>query len=198
MRQITKCSLLAGIAVPFSYFAAQAIAAPFFPNFSILQHAASVLGSDVSTRPGVFNAGAAVTGLISLFASAGPILALQGRARYIGLLAGACFFSFGLASIWAASFPLPDPRHDPGALGLGMFVAPFAALAASFVLRFATYLRTYLVFNTVAFFAIAAAFSGLVPMDTSNYAGLLQRIAAFIMLTPMAAVSFALMRLAAK
>ena len=54
-----RLSLFAGVAVPLLYFGAQAIAAPFFPDFNFWAHTASLLGSDLSTRPDVLNGGAA-------------------------------------------------------------------------------------------------------------------------------------------
>ena len=53
-----RLSLHAGAVVPFLYFGAQALSAPFFPNFSVLTHTASQLGSDLSLRPYILNGGA--------------------------------------------------------------------------------------------------------------------------------------------
>jgi hypothetical protein len=64
-----RLSLLAGAIIPFLYFGAQGLAAPFFPGFSFWAHTASVLGSDLSTRPAILNAGAALCGAAGLAAS---------------------------------------------------------------------------------------------------------------------------------
>lgn len=51
----TRASLGCAIAVPLLYYGVQIVAAPFFPDFSVLSTLASDLGSDRSTRPWVFN-----------------------------------------------------------------------------------------------------------------------------------------------
>lgn len=194
MRAFTSISLWVGALVPVAYYGAQALAAPFFPDFSFLRHTASVLGSDLSAQPSILNTGAAITGILAALASPGPSLALKPSGRlWLGLLLGLCFLSFGSASLWAATFPLPDPRHDPGALGAGMFAAPFVACLAAFVVRLGARVRWYAVLNVAAFFLVAAAYSGLFSVDLAAYSGLLQRVSTVVMLVPLAVVSYALL-----
>lgn len=192
----TRVSLWAGSAVPFLYFGAQALAAPFFPDFSVLAHTASQLGSDLSSRPAVLNAGAALTGAAALAASFGlfGVLRQKGVWAVLALLVAACSVSMGLASLWAASHPLPDPRHNPGALGVGMFAAPFLVLAASLRLRNAAPLRWYLAMNVAAFFVVAAIYSGVIPMDLRLYGGGVQRFGALVMFAPMSVLCIWLLR----
>lgn len=195
MRVFSTVALWAGVFVPVAYYGAQALAAPFFPDFSVLKHTASLLGSDLSRRPWVLNTGAAATGLLARVASLGPPFALRRSGRvWLGVLLGLCFASFGLASLWAASFPLPDQRHNPGPLGLGMFVAPFAACLAAYVLRLSRPVRWYTAVNIVAFIAVAAAYSGMLTIDLQAYSGLLQRIGTVVMLLPLSVLSYALLR----
>ena len=52
-----------GIAVPLLYYGVQVVAAPFYSGFSFLSTTASELGSDGSTRPSIFNAGAILVGI---------------------------------------------------------------------------------------------------------------------------------------
>lgn len=54
-------------------------AAPFFPDFRVLKHSASLLGSDLSTRPEVLNTGAMLTGLASIGAAWGLFSGLRQR-----------------------------------------------------------------------------------------------------------------------
>src|SRR5688572_25365404 len=180
----SRLSLFAGAAVPFLYFGAQALAAPFFPDFSFWTHTASVLGSNLSTRPGILNAGAALTGVAALAASYGLFRALRGQGVWlvVAALVAACSVSTGVASLWAAAHPLPDPRHGPGALGAGMFAAPFVVLVASFALPRSAGLRVYLIANVMAFFLVASLYAGLFPIDLRDYAGAVQRLGAFVML----------------
>lgn len=162
-----RLSLLAGVAVPFLYFGAQAIAALFFPNFNVLIHTASALGSDLSPHPAILNCGAALSGLAALSASYGLFGALRGHGVWavVAGFAAACSVSIGLASLWAASHSLPDPRHNSGALGAGAIAAPFVALVASLMLKNATKLKAYLVANVFAFFVVAALYAGLIHVD---------------------------------
>jgi hypothetical protein len=186
VQPFVRVALLAGAVVPVLYFGSQAIAATFFPNFSVLVHTASVLGSDLSSRPAVLNAGAALTGVAALISSYGLIRALRAqgiRWVFVALIA-ACSISTGLASIWAASHPLPDPDHNPGVLGAGMFAAPFVVLLASVFLSNAAGLRRYLVANLLFFFLVAALYAGLVPIDLRLYGGAVQRLGALVMLLP--------------
>jgi hypothetical protein len=196
VKTIVRCSLVAGAVVPLLYFGAQALAAPFFPDFSFWAHTASLLGSDLSTRPGILNGGAALTGVASLVASFGLFRALrdQGVWLLVAVLVAACSVSSGLASIWAAAHPLPDPRHNPGALGAGMFAAPFLVLLASFALSRARGLKAYLLANVGAFFLVAALYAGLFPIDLRLYGGAVQRLGAVVMMVPVAVLCLWLLR----
>jgi hypothetical protein len=191
-----RLSLLAGAAVPFLYFGAQALAAPFFPDFSVFTHTASMLGSNLSTRPGILNTGAALTGASAIFASYGLYrgLSVHGVWLVVAALIAACSASTGVGALWAAIHPLPDPRHSPGALGAGMFATPFLALLASFSLSRATRLRRYLIANVLAFFSVAAVFAGFTPIDLSLYGGAVQRVGALVMFMPLAVLCLWLLR----
>jgi hypothetical protein len=191
MDRPTRVSLLMALATPMLYFGGQVAAAPFFPDFSVLQHSASQLGSDLSTRPEVLNTGAMLTGVASIGAAWGLFSGLRQRGvwRIFALLMAACAVSFGLASLWAGAHPLPDPAHDPGALGAGMFAAPFVALLASLQLRRANALRIYLALNAVGFGLVAGMYSGALPVDLDLYGGAVQRLGAWVMLGPLALVA---------
>lgn len=191
-----RLSLFAGAVLPLLYFGTQAVAAPFFPDFSFWAHTASILGSDLSTRPAILNGGAALTGAAALAASYGLFRALrkQGVWLVVTVLVAACSISIGLASLWAASHPLPDPRHNPGALGAGMFAAPFLVLLASFALPRAAGLKWYLVANVLVFFLVAALYAGLISIDLRAYGGAVQRLGALVMFVPVAALCIWLLR----
>lgn len=198
MRTYVRISLLAGISVPILYFGAQALAAPFFPGFSILTHSASQLGSDLSSHPEILNGGAALTGAAGLVASLGLFTALRDQRVWalLAALVAACSVSTGLASLWAATHPMPDPNHNPGALGAGMFAAPFLVLLASFRLAQSSALRWFLTINALAFCVVASLYAGLIPVDLGLYGGAVQRVGALIMLLPVSALSLFLLRTA--
>jgi hypothetical protein len=193
-----RFSLLAGGSVPILYFGAQAVAAPFFPGFSFLTHTASQLGSDLSSHPSILNGGAALTGAAAILASPGLFTALRGQKTSLLLasLIAACSVSFGAASFWAATHPLPDPRHNPGVLGAGMFAAPFLVLLASMALPGASRLRWYLIVNALGFFVVASIYAQVITIDLRQYAGGVQRLGTLVMLPPMAVLSVWLLRAA--
>ena len=176
--------------MPVLYFGAQAAAAPFFPNFSFAAHTASMLGSNLSLHPEVLNTGAALAGAWGLFQG----LRSRGVWTVVALLVAACSVSFGLSSLWAATHPLPDPAHNPGALGAGMFAAPLVVLLASVRLHRATLLRMYLGANVAGFLLVASIYSGLIPVNLDQYAGAIQRLGALIMLLPTAVLAVWLLR----
>jgi hypothetical protein len=191
-----RISLLSGASVPVFYFGAQALAAPFLPNFSFLTHTASQLGSDLSSQPMILNCGAALTGAAAILASPGLFRALRDQKVWpiLAALIAACSVSMGLAALWAATHPMPDPRHNPGVLGAGMFAAPFLALLASFALPLATGLRWYLIFNSLVFFVVASLYAGLIPVDLRLYGGAVQRLGALVMFLPVSVLSIWLLR----
>jgi hypothetical membrane protein len=196
VKPFVRFALLAGAIVPLLYFGSQAIAAAFFPDFSVLVHTASVLGSDLSSRPAVLNCGAALTGIAALISSYGLFRALHARGvRWVVVaLIAVCSISTGLASLWAASHPLPDPNHNPGVLGAGMFAAPFVVLLGSLSLSNATGLKRYLIANVLVFFLVAALYAGFVPIDLRLYGGAVQRLGALVMLLPVSVLCLWLLK----
>jgi hypothetical protein len=131
-----------------------------------------------------------------LIASFGLFHGLRGQGAWllVSALVAVCSLSMGLASLWAATHPLPDPHHNPGALGVGMFAAPFLVLLASFALSPATWLRLYLVVNVLLFGLVAALFAGLLPVDLRLYGGAVQRFGALVMMLPLALLCVWLLR----
>lgn len=172
--------LIAATLVPIVYFGAQALAAPYFPNYSVFTTTASELGSNLSSRPGILNTGALLTGLLALLGSVGLAMSLPrlGAHKIAALLLAVCLASAGLAAFWAGLHPLPDPRHNPGALGAGMFVSPFVALWAAWRMQPAKALRLVLSLNAIAFAVLAAIMSGAAGVDLSAIGGLVQKFLA--------------------
>lgn len=191
-RRVLEAMLFAAVAVPVTYFGAQAVAAPFFPEYSVLTVSASDLGSDRSFRPEVLNIGAILTGLLALLGSAGLAIALPRvcAARVLSWLLAACVASIGFAAAWAGLHPLPSTQHDPGVLGAGMFAAPFvSALLALRVEHFAR-LRWALCTNLVAFGLCAWVLSGAAGLNLAHYAGLAQKLFAVVCFVPPAVIAF--------
>jgi hypothetical membrane protein len=185
-------SLLCAASVPFVYFGAQVLAVASYPNFSVLRDVASALGSDVSTRPEIFNTVVALAGLLAIVGAVGLYKCLQESRvnTFLCLMTVFCLASFAAGSFWAASHPLPDPRHDPGALSIGMFLSPFVAYLSARQIPGARSLRTICAALLLFFLAIASVYSGLMPLDRGAYEGALQRAGALTMLAPLSAISW--------
>jgi hypothetical membrane protein len=190
--RFSRFALACGVAVPLLYFGAQLAAAPFFPGFSILRHSASMLGSDLSARPAILNTGAMLTGLFTLVSAFGFARGLRvaGVHRVIVWLTVIALMSHGLASLWAGTFPLPDRRHNPGPLSLGMFALPVLFVIGSLRMRHARGLRIYLIANLIFFIAMIPVMAGMTGIDRASYGGLLQRIGALALFVPIGVVAW--------
>ncbi|MDC0748627.1 hypothetical protein [Polyangium mundeleinium] len=172
--------LIAAVLVPIVYFGAQAVAAPYFPNYSIYTTSASALGSDLSSRPGILNTGAFLTGALASLGSIGFAASLPrlGVSKIASYLLALFLLSAGLASFWASLHPLPDPHHNPGALGIGLFLMPFIATWVAWRLLVPRAVRAFLLLNAVAFVACGVVMSGATSVDLSAVGGLVQKLIA--------------------
>jgi hypothetical membrane protein len=178
-------ALKLGIAVPIMYFGLQLIAMPFYPGYNLLANAASDLGSPSSTLPAVFNLGAILSGLLTALSAYGFARGFQ-HLRVTPVLAWPASIAVamtGLSSVWAGTFPLPDPRHAANPMVIGLFLMPFIMAAALWKPSSLT-LKIYLIANILAFGLLAAIMSGTIPVDQGAYGGLLQRILALIAFAP--------------
>src|SRR5215469_6143537 len=98
---MTLAALRFGIAVPLLYYGIQLVAAPFFPDFSVLGTTASELGSDRSARPWILNSGAILTGIAAVVGSIGLLRALRrlGAHPIVGWLTLVVVAGTGLSSL---------------------------------------------------------------------------------------------------
>jgi hypothetical membrane protein len=194
---VTLVSLGCGIAVPFLYYGVQLVAAPSFPGFSFLGTTASELGSDRSTRPWIFNAGAILTGIAALVASIGFLRALRylGTNPILAWLTSVAVAATGLSSLWAGIFPLPDPRHGghPSLL-FAMISVPFVLAATLWSLGVSRALKVYFAATLVLLLVMFPVMMGMTGLDTHNYRGLLQRVFALTVFAPIGVGGFALAR----
>jgi len=182
----TMAALQTGMAVPFLYFGTQLAAALFFPGYSFLRMPASLLGSDQATYPMIFNAGAILTGLPTLLASVGYLLALQ-QLRANPILAWLTTIAIalnGLGSLWAGFIPMPDPRHGSNPFALGILLLPALLALTLWKRNDAGAIKIYLVVTNLLFIALILVMSGIVAIDTRAYPGLLQRVIALVFFPP--------------
>ncbi len=180
------------VLLPAAYFGSQVLAAPFFPNYSWLTISASELGSPRSTQPWILNGGAVVTGLMGLLGAAGLgfALPLVGVNRWLAWLLAFCVLSIGLSALWAGMHPMPHPKHNPGALGIGLFGAPFAAAMVAWQIKPATRLRFVLLLNLLLFAACAHVLSGNAGINLNTHGGLFQKIVAAVSFFPSALIAW--------
>lgn len=183
--------LTAAFLVPFAYFGAQFLAAPYFPNYSVFTTSASDLGSSLSSRPNILNIGALLTGILSFLGSVGLAISLPrlGANKAAAFLLAVSLASAGLAALWAGMHPLPDPQHNPGALGFGMFVAPFAAVWTAWGMKNSKMICFSLVVNGAAFIVLGAIMSGSVNIDLAAFGGLIQKLLAASSFAPSSVLS---------
>jgi hypothetical membrane protein len=193
-KNLTVTALRFGIAVPFLYFGIQLLAAPFFAGYDFVQMAASLLGSERSSLPVVFNIGAMVTGFAGLFAAIGLILAFRATRTHPALawLTAIAVFLCGLSSLWAGIFPMPDPRHAANPFAIGLFVMPFVTLATFWN---QSQIRMYLMACVLLFVGLIPFMSGLIAVDRQALEGLLQRLLAFAAFAPIGLAAYRLLRL---
>ena len=194
--RFTVFALQMGIAVPFLYFATQIIAAPFFPNYSFLTMAASLLGSDLAIYPAIFNVGAIITGVATLLASFGFLLALQRLEvnHILAWLTSIAIFLNGIGSLWAGLIPLPDPRHGSNPFVVGIFALPVLLAITLWKQSNARTIKIYLIITNLLFIAMIPIMSGITGIDTQGYQGFLQRIVALIFFPPIGVGAYFLIK----
>jgi hypothetical membrane protein len=194
---ITLVSLGFGMAVPLLYDGAQLVAAPFFPEFSVLRTTASELGSDRSARPWILNAGAILTGIAALVGSIGLLRALRrlGGPPIVAWLSLLVVAGTGLSSLWAGIFPMPDPRHGghPSLL-IAMLAVPFVLSFALWRLGVSRAFMAYLIATIVLLLVMLPIMMRLIDVNMNTYGGLLQRIFALTVFVPIGVVAYELAR----
>jgi Protein of unknown function (DUF998) len=186
-----------GVAVPLLYYGVQVAAAPFFPGFSFMVTTASELGSDLSTRPSIFNAGATLVGIASVVAAVGFLRALLnfGAHPILAWLTSIDVAATGLSSLWAGIFPLPDPRHGGHpALLIAMLLLPFIMATTLWSLGASRPLKVYLAATIGLLLVMVPVMSGMTGLDTHNYGGLFQRIFALTVFPPIGVGAYVMAR----
>jgi hypothetical membrane protein len=190
----TTTALYMGVAVPILYFGIQLLATPFFPNYNFVDHVASLLGSDLSTFPAIFNIGAIVTGILACIASFGFLRALQklGVHWLLAWLICAVLLSAALGNLWAGIFPMPDPRHSANPFAIGLFATPFLLPLVLWKLRNSKFIEIYFLVNILLFIVLVLSKSGVMPLELFNHEGIFQRTFAFVAFAPIGVSAYML------
>jgi hypothetical membrane protein len=192
---ITLGLLGLGVAAPLLYYGVQVVAAPFFPGFSFLGTTASELGSDLSTRPSIFNAGTILLGISALVAAFGFLRALLylGAHPILAWLTSIDVAATGLSSLWAGIFPLPDPRHGghPAFL-IAMLLLPVIMATTLWTLGASRPLKSYFAATIGLLLVMFPVMSGMTGLDTHTYRGVFQRIFALTVFPPIGVGAYVL------
>jgi hypothetical membrane protein len=193
-RGAVSLCLGAAVCVPILYFGTQLVASVFYPGYSFLRQAASMLGSPNSSHPAVFNAGAILTGVALIAGGYGIYFALRSRgvspAYY--WLAWLSMTVVGCSTIQAGIFPLPDPRHTAfGILVVFLIALPFIFLLALWKQSDARGVRVFLAACCVVVLLMVPLMSHAIVIPGAG-AGLLQRIFAAATLLPVGVVGWKL------
>jgi hypothetical membrane protein len=192
----TLAALALGVTIPFIYYGLQVLCASFDPGYSFVRQAASELGSDRAARPGIFNAGIMVQGVVTLVAAAAFLRAML-RVRIhpmLACLASAALAVNGVQTLWAGYFPMPDPRHGGHpAFIIAMILLP-VLLAASLWRGSGPLLKAYFLATLLLLLAMVPVMSGKIGIDTSHITGLKQRVFTLTVFPPIAVAAAVLLR----
>jgi hypothetical membrane protein len=188
-RSVTSLCLLAAAAMPIIYFGMQIAAAPFYPGYSFSMQSVSMLGTQFSRHPWIFNAGEMLTGFATLAGAVGLYRIFRRKTHFLlSWLIGLAVACMGVMILKAGMFPLPDPRHNSwGFLQNAIIITPFLMLVGLWKQNHSSGLRTYLILSTT-FLVI------LVPLSSRLGRGALQRLIAMGTLVPVGVIGFAFWR----
>lgn len=177
--------------MPIVYFGTQFAAAPFYPGYSFSQQAASMLGTQFSRHPWIFNTGAMLTGITALFGAFGLYQSFRSRTHILlSSLIGLSIACTGITSFKAGVFPLPDPRHTSwGFLLIFMIITPLLMLIGVWKQSHSLGLRTYLILSNVLLLFLVPLMSRKISVPWLE-GGTLQRLFAFAIFVPIGVVSF--------
>lgn len=199
--KLIQAGLAAAIAVPIIYFGAQLVAAPYFPGYSFAVMPASLLGTQDSQHPWIFNGGAILTGLAAFFAAYGLYWAARmgtGQGSGTGILLrwliAAGVAANGVMSVKAGLFPMPDPRHSSwGALVAFMVLTPILLLILSWAQPDARVLKAYLVLSDLFLLLLVPFMMGIIHLSWMP-GGTQQRLFAVVTFCPVGAVGYFFLR----
>jgi hypothetical protein len=177
--KITIASLSLGMMVPIVYFGMQIVAASFYPGYNFLSQTASDLGSNQFVYASIFNVGIFVLGVVTLIAAFGFLRALLRLDTHpiLAWLIGLAVAANGISSLWAAYYPLPDPRHgaQPPFLMIAILI-PVLLAAALWKRHDTRALKVYLIASVLLIIAMIPFVSGMAGVDMRVYRGLVQRV----------------------
>jgi hypothetical membrane protein len=185
---MTSFLLKCGIAVPILYFGTQVVASPFYPGYSFVSQAASLLGSNLAVYPIIFNTGALLTGLSWLLTSFGFWQALT-NLRVPQVLTWLIAIGLGVSAtstIIAGLFPMPDPRHAAWGIGAPAYILSPIFLSATLWKHMTQGFKLYFLISLLALLMLILLRTGVLNLELSQMEGLFQRLFALTVFTPIA------------
>jgi hypothetical protein len=194
--RLARLSLVAGMAVPFLYYGAQLVAAPFYPGYSFMSEMASTLGSRAAVHPSIWNAGMLLVGTATLLAVPGLLYSLRqlGARPVLAWSSAGCLFNNALLSFASAIYPLEDPRHNGGPLVIGTLLLPWLFSAVVWRREAVGSLRLYFIASGVAVLVLAPIMGQAVALGIEPFGGILQRVLTFSMFPPIGVMAWYLNR----
>src|SRR6185436_7816954 len=188
-------ALKAGFVIPFLYYGIQIIAALFYPGYNFITMIASDLGSTSAPYPLIFNIGIIVLGACAILAAVGVLLVLKslGVNMIVAWLTGLSVFCFGVGTLLAGIFPLPNPLHN-NPFSIAGIILPFLFAIAMWKLSISTATKIYFVAASLLSIVFIPVLMGAFPVNVENYAGILQRISSLFSFPSIAVATYLLMQ----
>lgn len=192
--RLTHRTLQAGTAIPLLYFGLQVVVAPFYPGYRFITDVASLLGSDRSPGAPFFNGGIDALGILTLAAGFAVWRALlrSGTRAWLAWPLPLAFLVSGVQSLWAATFPLPDPRHGGHPLFVVAMIAMPFLVAATLWRSVGGLLRGFFALCMLIIVGMTPIMSGKTSIDPHAVGGLAQRALAFPVFVPMGVACYVL------
>jgi hypothetical membrane protein len=194
---LTDAALWIAFIVPFAYFGAQLVAAPFYPGYDFFRQVASELGSGSAPRPWILNTGLFIVGGATVIGSVGLLLGLRrnGVHPVLAWLAGLVMAVSAVGTLKAGIYPMPDPRHASGGLlGASLMIVPLLLTISLWKDPNAKSVRLYLICSLLLVVCCIPFVSGAIQINLDGYRGLVQRVFALAVFPPIAVVALYLLR----
>ena len=180
---LTRMCLLAAAAVPLVYFGIQMVAAPFYPGYSFSLQSVSMLGTQFSREPWIYNVGAILIGFFAFGGAFGLYLVFRTKTSFpLSLLIAFSVACTGVVCVRGGMFPMPDPRHSSwNVLQNLSIITPHLMLIGLLRRRENAALRIYLAISVAFLFVLA-------PLGSRIERGTLQRLIDLGTLVPVGVV----------
>jgi hypothetical membrane protein len=170
-RFLISVCLLTAVAVPLVYFGIQVVAVPFYPGYSFSLQSVSMLGTQFSREPWIYNLGAMLIGFFAFGAALGLYLVFRTKTSFLlSLLIGISVACTGIVCVIGGMFPMPDPRHSSwNVLQNLTIITPHLMLIGLLRRKENAALRIYLVLSIAFLFVLS-------PLGSRFERGTLQRL----------------------